>query len=180
MIRRYHSGGVIHPKNANNDNSRRYFGIELEIDRNSSFSSDTRDRMATKLHNILNENGEYKFHFDYNENAPSLPFSWVVTPTKDIASKIMPAPRFLAGRWGNQSSGGEVTTSMQNTSNNSLTYTQSGSLLTLHTQGQPCKVYAVDGTLLLSTDAAQDEVTIELNKGLYIVYSNGTSHKILF
>lgn len=126
------------------------------------------------------ENGEYKFHFDYNENAPIHPFSWVVTPTKDIASKIMPAPRFLAGRWGNQSSGGEVTTSMQNTLNNSLTYTQSGSLLTLHTQGQPCKVYAVDGTLLLSTDAAQDEVTIELNKGLYIVYSNGTSHKILF
>ena len=126
------------------------------------------------------ENGEYKFHFDYNENALIHPFSWVVTPTKDIASKIMPAPRFLAGRWGNQSSGGEVTTSMQNTSNNSLTYTQSSSLLTLHTQGQPCKVYAVDGTLLLSTDAAQDEVTIELNKGLYIVYSNGTSHKILF
>lgn len=126
------------------------------------------------------EDGEYKFHFDYNENAPIHPFSWVVTPTKEIASKIMPAPRFLAGRWGNQSSGGEVTTSMQNTSNNSLTYTQSGSLLTLHTQGQPCKVYAVDGTLLLSTDAAQDEVTIELNKGLYIVYSNGTSHKILF
>lgn len=126
------------------------------------------------------ENGQYKFHFDYNENAPIHPFSWVVTPTKDIASKIMPAPRFLAGRWGNQSSGGEVTTSIQNTSNNSLTYTQSGSLLTLHTQGQPCKVYAVDGTLLLSTDAAQDEVTIELNKGLYIVYSNGTSHKILF
>ena len=59
LIRRYHSGGVIHPKNADNDNSRRYFGIELEIDRNSSFSSDTRDRMATKLHNILNENGEY-------------------------------------------------------------------------------------------------------------------------
>lgn len=126
------------------------------------------------------ENGEYKFHFDYNENAPIHPFSWVVTPTKDIASKIMPAPRFLAGRWGNQSSGGEVTTSIQNTLNNSLTYTQSGSLLTLHTQGQPCKVYAIDGTLLLSTDAAQDEVTIELNKGLYIVYSNGTSHKILF
>ena len=126
------------------------------------------------------ENGQYKFHFDYNENAPIHPFSWVVTPTKEIASKIMPAPRFLAGRWGNQSSGGEVTTSMQNTSNNSLTYTQAGSLLTLHTQGQPCKVYAVDGTLLLSTDAAQDELTIELNKGLYIVYSNGTSHKILF
>lgn len=59
LIRRYHSGGVIHPKNADNDNSRRYFGIELEIDRTSSFSSDTRDRMATKLHNILNENGEY-------------------------------------------------------------------------------------------------------------------------
>ncbi len=59
LIRRYHSGGVIHPKNADNDNSRRYFGIELEIDKNSSYSSDTRDRMATKLHNILNENGEY-------------------------------------------------------------------------------------------------------------------------
>lgn len=59
LIKRYHSGGVIHPKNANNDDSRRYFGIELEIDRTSSFSSDTRDRMATKLHNILNENDEY-------------------------------------------------------------------------------------------------------------------------
>lgn len=126
------------------------------------------------------ENGQYKFHFDYNENAPILPFSWVVTPTKDIASKIMPAPRFLAGRWGNQSSGGEVTTSMQNTSNNSLTYTQSGSLLTLHTQGQPCKVYAIDGTLLLSTNGSQEEVSIELDKGMYIIYSNGHSQKVLF
>ena len=126
------------------------------------------------------ENGEYKFHFDYNENAPIHPFSWVVTPTKDIASKIMPAPRFLAGRWGNQSSGGEVTTSMQNTSNNSLTYTQSGSLLTLHTQGQPCKVYAIDGTLLLSTNGSQEEVSIELDKGMYIIYSNGHSQKVLF
>ena len=126
------------------------------------------------------EDGQYKFHFDYNENAPIHPFSWVVTPTKEIASKIMPAPRFLAGRWGNQSSGGDVTTSMQNTSNNSLTYTQSGSLLTLHTQGQPCKVYAVDGTLLLSTNAEQDEVTMELSKGLYIIYSNGQSQKVLF
>ena len=126
------------------------------------------------------ENGEYKFHFDYNENAPIHPFSWVVTPTKDIASKIMPAPRFLAGRWGNQSSGGEVTTSMQNTLNNSLTYTQSGSLLTLHTQGQPCKVYAIDGTLLLSTNGSQEEVSIELDKGMYIIYSNGHSQKVLF
>ena len=126
------------------------------------------------------EDGQYKFHFDYNENAPIHPFSWVVTPTKEIASKIMPAPRFLAGRWGNQSSGGDVTTSMQNTSNNSLTYTQSGSLLTLYTQGQPCKVYAVDGTLLLSTNAEQDEVTMELSKGLYIIYSNGQSQKVLF
>lgn len=126
------------------------------------------------------ENGQYKFHFDYNENAPIHPFSWVVTPTKDIASKIMPAPRFLAGRWGNQSSGGEVTTSMQNTSNNSLTYTQSGSLLTLHTQGQPCKVYAIDGTLLLSTNGSQEEVSIELDKGMYIIYSNGHSQKVLF
>lgn len=126
------------------------------------------------------ENGQYKFHFDYNENAPIHPFSWVVTPTKDIASKIMPAPRFLAGRWGNQSSGGEVTTSMQNTSNNSFTYTQSGSLLTLHTQGQPCKVYSIDGTLLLSTNGSQEEVSIELDKGMYIIYSNGHSQKVLF
>ena len=126
------------------------------------------------------EDGQYKFHFDYNENAPIHPFSWVVTPTKEIASKITLAPRFLAGRWGNQSSGGDVTTSMQNTSNNSLTYTQSGSLLTLYTQGQPCKVYAVDGTLLLSTNAEQDEVTMELSKGLYIIYSNGQSQKVLF
>lgn len=126
------------------------------------------------------EDGQYKFHFDYNESAPIHPFSWIVTPTKEIASKITLAPRFLAGRWGNQSSGGDVTTSMQNTSNNSLTYTQSGSQLTLHTQGQPCKVYAVDGTLLLSTNDAQDEVTIELSKGLYIIYSNGQSQKVLF
>ena len=126
------------------------------------------------------ENGQYKFHFDYNENAPIHPFSWVVTPTKDIASKIMPAPRFLAGRWGNQSNGGEVTTSIQNTLNNSLTYTQSGSLLTLHTQGQPCKVYAIDGTLLLSTNGSQEEVSIELDKGMYIIYSNGHSQKVLF
>ena len=125
---------------------------------------------------------DYKFWFSHNDNAPVLPFSWVVTPTKDIASKIMPAPRFLAGRWGYQpsSGGGDTPTSMQTVSESKVTYTQTGSQLTLYTQGQPCKVYAIDGTLLLSTDGTQDEISIELNQGLYIIYSNGQSQKVLF
>ena len=125
---------------------------------------------------------DYKFWFSHNDNAPVLPFSWVVTPTKDIASKIMPAPRFLAGRWGYQpsSGGGDTPTSMQTVSESKVTYTQTGSQLTLYTQGQPCKVYAIDGTLLLSIDGTQDEVSIELNQGLYIIYSNGQSQKVLF
>lgn len=59
LIQRYHSGGTITPKNGANDNSRRYFGIELEIDNNNSYNNNVRNRMATKLHNILNENGNY-------------------------------------------------------------------------------------------------------------------------
>ena len=125
---------------------------------------------------------DYKFWFSHNDNAPVLPFSWVVTPTMDIASKIMPAPRFLAGRWGYQpsSGGGDTPTSMQTVSESKVTYTQTGSQLTLYTQGQPCKVYAIDGTLLLSTNGSQEEVSIELDKGMYIIYSNGHSQKVLF
>ena len=59
LIRRYHSGGVITPKNAEGDNSSRYFGIELEIDHPGSYNERLRNKMATRLHNILNETGEY-------------------------------------------------------------------------------------------------------------------------
>ena len=101
-----------------------------------------------------------------------------------MAIQSMPslAPRFLSGRWGNQpsSGGGDTPTSMQIVSDWGVTYTQTGSQLTLYTQGQPCKVYAIDGTLLLSTNGSQEEVSIELDKGMYIIYSNGHSQKVLF
>lgn len=130
------------------------------------------------------ENGNYNYniHFDYQETAELPPFSWVVTPTQAIQSMPSLAPRFLSGRWGNQpsSGGGDTPTSMQTVSEGSVTYTQTGSQLTLHTQGQPCKVYAIDGTLLLSTNGGQEEISIELDKGLYIIYSNGQSQKVLF
>lgn len=59
LIRRYHSGGTIRPKNGTNDDSRRYFGIELEIDNPGSYNERLRNKMATRLHNLLNESGEY-------------------------------------------------------------------------------------------------------------------------
>lgn len=129
-----------------------------------------------------NGNHNYNIHFDYKETAELPPFSWVVTPTLAIQSMPSLAPRFLSGRWGNQpsSGGGDTPTSMQTVSEGSVTYTQTGSQLTLHTQGQPCKVYAIDGTLLLSTNGSQEEVSIELDKGVYIIYSNGHSQKVLF
>ncbi len=130
------------------------------------------------------ENGiyNYDFHFNYAETAELPPFSWVVTPTMAIQSMPSLAPRFLSGRWGNQpsSGGGDTPTSMQTVSDWVVTYTQTGSQLTLYTQGQPCKVYAIDGTLLLSTNGSQEEVSIELDKGMYIIYSNGHSQKVLF
>ena len=124
----------------------------------------------------------YDFHFNYAETAELPPFSWVVTPTMAIQSMPSLAPRFLSGRWGNQpsSGGGDTPTSMQTVSDWVVTYTQTGSQLTLYTQGQPCKVYAIDGTLLLSTNGSQEEVSIELDKGMYIIYSNGHSQKVLF
>ena len=124
----------------------------------------------------------YDFHFNYADTAELPPFSWVVTPTMAIQSMPSLAPRFLSGRWGNQpsSGGGDTPTSMQTVSDWVVTYTQTGSQLTLYTQGQPCKVYAIDGTLLLSTYGSQEEVSIELDKGMYIIYSNGHSQKVLF
>ncbi|MDY4514467.1 MAG: leucine-rich repeat domain-containing protein [Paludibacteraceae bacterium] len=124
----------------------------------------------------------YDFHFNYAETAELPPFSWVVTPTMAIQSMPSLAPRFLSGRWGNQpsSGGGDTPTSMQTVSDWGVTYTQTGSQLTLYTQGQPCKVYSIDGTLLLSTNGSQEEVSIELDKGMYIIYSNGHSQKVLF
>ena len=130
------------------------------------------------------ENGiyNYDFHFNYAETAELPPFSWVVTPTMAIQSMPSLAPRFLSGRWGYQpsSGGGDTPTSMQTVSDWVVTYTQTGSQLTLYTQGQPCKVYSIDGTLLLSTYGSQEEVSIELDKGMYIIYSNGHSQKVLF
>ena len=129
-----------------------------------------------------NGNYNYNFHFNYAETAELPPFSWVVTPTMTIQSMPSLAPRFLSGRWGNQpsSGGGDTPTSMQIVSDWGVTYTQTGSQLTLYTQGQPCKVYSIDGTLLLSTNGSQEEVSIELDKGMYIIYSNGHSQKVLF
>lgn len=79
-------------------------------------------------------------------------------------------------------SGNGVSTSIDQTpfADSNIFYTIDGTNLTISTQGQSIEIYAINGSLVFSIDQSTDDVvSLDLEKGCYILYSNGNSQKIV-
>ena len=100
------------------------------------------------------------------------PFECYVMPQK--VSGVALAPRMSVRLRGKN----DVTTSISSTQTNQLCYTKDGNVLTIYSCGQPLQIYSISGELLYDVEN-QESAQFSLDKGCYIIYSNGNSQKVI-
>lgn len=100
------------------------------------------------------------------------PFECYVMPQK--VSGVALAPRMSVRLRGKN----DVTTSISSTQTNQLCYTKDGNVLTVYSCGQPLQIYSISGELLYDVEN-QESAQFSLDKGCYIIYSNGNSQKVI-
>lgn len=126
--------------------------------------------------------GSNTYHLNKTTNGNLAPFSFVLLPDQEIVSNPAFAPRMFAMRtysMGNIS-GGNVSTSIATNSNTeSIRYTREGEQVTIYPAGKDVKVYSIDGMLLYSVEAGMESMTMDLGAGMYILWCNGNSQKML-
>lgn len=127
------------------------------------------------------EDGSTQFLF--TENGSLSPFSFVLLPTQTIVENPALAPRKLSIRtssMGDISGSDDVTTSIATSSDTeSIRYTREGEQVTIYPAGKDVKVYSIDGMLLYSVEAGMESMTMDLGAGMYILWCNGNSQKML-
>ena len=125
-----------------------------------------------------------KYEFNQQASATLKPFEfgllpYVVEPSSGISSAPM-RMSLRIGRSSGNTGGGGITTSVSEThASNAITYRTGAGELALSLNGLPCQLYSVSGTLLYSSAGGTEEITIPLEKGIYILYSEGKSQKIV-
>ena len=125
-----------------------------------------------------------KYEFNQQASATLNPFEfgllpYVVEPSSGISSAPM-RMSLRIGRSSGNTGGGDITTSVSEThAPNAITYRTGVGELALSLNGLPCELYSVSGTLLFSSAGGTEEITIPLEKGIYILYSEGKSQKIV-
>ena len=125
-----------------------------------------------------------KYEFNQQASATLNPFEfgllpYVVEPSSGISSAPM-RMSLRIGRSSGNTGGGDITTSVSEThAPNAITYRTGVGELALSLNGLPCQLYSVSGTLLYSSAGGTEEITIPLEKGIYILYSEGQSQKIV-
>ena len=125
-----------------------------------------------------------KYDFNRQASATLKPFEfgllpYVVEPSSGISSAPM-RMSLRIGRGSGNTGGGDITTSVSETlAPNAITYRTGAGELALRLNGLPCQLYSVSGTLLYSSTGGTEEITIPLEKGIYILYSEGKSQKIV-
>lgn len=125
-----------------------------------------------------------KYEFNQQASATLKPFEfgllpYVVEPSSGISSAPM-RMSLRIGRSSGNTGGGDITTSVSEThAPNAITYRTGVGELALSLNGLPCELYSVSGTLLFSSAGGTEEITIPLEKGIYILYSEGKSQKIV-
>lgn len=100
------------------------------------------------------------------------PFECYVMPQK--VSGVALAPRMSVRLRGKN----DVTTSISSTQTNQFSYTKDGNVLTVYSCGQPLQIYSISGELLYDVEN-QESAQFSLDKGCYIIYSNGNSQKVI-
>ena len=100
------------------------------------------------------------------------PFECYVMPQQTKGAT--PAPKMTVRLRGKN----DVTTSIPSVTTNQLTYTKDGNILTVYTDGQPLQVYSISGEMIYAVEN-QESAQLQLDKGCYIIYSNGNSQKVI-
>ena len=100
------------------------------------------------------------------------PFECYVMPPQVSGAAL--APRMSVRLRGKN----DVTTSISSTQTNQLCYTKDGNVLTVYSCGQPLQIYSISGELLYDVEN-QESAQFSLDKGCYIIYSNGNSQKVI-
>ncbi len=74
----------------------------------------------------------------------------------------------------------DVTTSISSANAaNPINYLIDGNSLTVYANGQSVQIYSINGILLHSINVGEDMAQVLLDKGCYIIYSNGNSQKVI-
>lgn len=102
------------------------------------------------------------------------PFECYVMPQKVSGAAL--APRMSVRLRGKN----DVTTSISSANAaNPINYVIDGNNLTVYANGQSVQIYSINGMLLHSISVGEDMAQVLLDKGCYIIYSNGNSQKVI-
>lgn len=160
---------------------------QFEVSGNSSvYNQSVSDMYIFRATHVTGKDGKDSVKYEFNRQASDTlkPFEfgllpYVVEPSSGISSAPM-RMSLRIGRSSGNTGGGDITTSVSEThAPNAITYRTGAGELALSLNGLPCQLYSVSGTLLYSSAGGTEEITIPLEKGIYILYSEGKSQKIV-
>ncbi len=158
---------------------------QFKVSGNSSvYNQSVSDMYIFRATKVPASNGSDSVKYEFNQQSSSTlrPFDFGLLPYVEKPS-IVSAPKRISLRIGGSSGntgGGGITTSVTETNATSaITYQTGIGEVSLSLNGYPCQLYSVSGTLLYSSKGGIGEITIPLEKGIYILYSEGQSQKIV-
>lgn len=120
----------------------------------------------------LGNNNSFELADTYTLN----PFECYISPEKVNGVQNMQARRFSV-RVRPQS---DVTTGVPTVDSDQLFCQIVGNTLTIQTNGQPVNIYNINGMLIHSFAECNEQVSIDLDNGCYIINSLGYTQKIIF
>ena len=120
----------------------------------------------------LGNNNSFELADTYTLN----PFECYISPEKVNGVQNMQARRFSV-RVRPQS---DVTTGVPTVDSDQLFCQIVGNTLTIQTNGQPVNIYNINGMLIHSFAEGNEQVSIDLDNGCYIINSLGYTQKIIF
>lgn len=160
---------------------------QFEISGNSSvYNQSVSDMYIFRITHVTGKDGKDSVKYEFNRQASDTlkPFEfgllpYVVEPSSGISSAPMRMSLRIGSSSGNTGGGGITTSVSETHASNAITYRTGAGELALSLNGLPCQLYSVSGTLLYSSAGGTEEITIPLEKGIYILYSEGQSQKIV-
>ena len=114
-------------------------------------------------------------NFKYADTQTLNPFECYLTPIVETQSYVN--PRMMSVRFRPQS---DVTTDVPNINADQISWQRNGNTLTIQTNGQPVNIYNINGMLIHSFTEGNEQVSIDLDNGCYIINSLGYTQKIIF